>query len=308
MTPRRRPEVKKKKKRRDIEFFFSDCVSASCSSRRIPFFQRQERARDRLRRARNGKNHHASLDAVPSGRVPIGLSSFLDARSLAARFFVVESGLCFPAASRALALPLFISPTSSKQTRNLNRRVDMTRAFKWITLLTLGFRTLGSAIAADAADDVDDKLPATSAFAPLPLRTAIGLCMIQRARRYAFAVRISIRRVKALSHAGKGRREATGECVARGGELCEKRERKLREFFLFFFCGEAFSTSTSKTSRFFPLADFLPFLSPSAALLLLPLLAVARRRRRRRRKRECKESVLTKTRIISKFFLLLSQP
>ena len=143
-----------------------------------------------------------------------------------------ESGLCFRllqgirAASAHLSIEIRNSAGSSLAAWAPFAPSKSPR----VTRLTLELRTLlGNAIAADV--DVDK--PATSAVAP---RTGIGLCIFQRASRCAFAVRFSIRRVEALSHEGKRRREATGEGVARG--LRRERRRPIvrgwSAFFSFF--------------------------------------------------------------------------
>jgi hypothetical protein len=89
-----------------------------------------------------------------------------------------------------------------------------------LTPLTLGFRTLGSAIAAADDDDDDDKLPATSAFfAPLPLRTGIGLCIFSTS--FAVRVRGPILDQACRSALARGREKERGDgrvCRA-GGEL-----------------------------------------------------------------------------------------
>ena len=197
--------------------------------------------RDQFGRARAGEVEPASLDGVPSVVLEFGSTSLSFFFSLDAlvRWPLVfplslfrESGPCFRRLqnTRAALCPSLHRGRNGREgslaARFTIRAIKEPRAS---TRLTLERRALlGNAIAAD--DDFDVDKPATSAFAPLLVRTDIGLCI---ASRCAFAVRFSIRRVEALSHAGRRRREATVEGVARGVN-CE-REEELRIFFSFFF-------------------------------------------------------------------------
>ena len=178
----------------------------------------------------NGDVDHATLQSVPSRGVLESAEFFFStfARWPLVFFFLLlrRIVLSFPPASRALALPLFVSPTRTKQQARLDRRVD-------IVCASPSSRHLLSGSALSAAPS---PLPTTTTTTTSCRQRARFLrrcrygrasasAFFQRASRCAFEVRFSTRRVEALSHAGERKKEATGECVARGVN-CEKRKRE----------------------------------------------------------------------------------
>jgi hypothetical protein len=205
-------------------------VSASCSTAAISFHSKP-RARERQSSTRSSWRNRAGIARLCSERrARIGSASFFFRRSVAGRSFFLRSlffeNRAFASAfSRAFALPLLVSSSRFETSQEARSPCGYHSRHQRAP----ASRDSPSSFAPCWATPS----PATSAVAP---RTGIGLCIFQRASRCAFAVQFSIRRVEALSHEGKRRREATGEGVARG--LRRERRRPIvrgwSAFFSFF--------------------------------------------------------------------------
>lgn len=171
----------------------------------------------------NGDVEHATLQGVPNRSVS-RISADVFSRRSFARWPLVFFGnrpllsACLQS-TRAASVRL---SDEKEPAEIIERRVDIVRA-------SPSSRHLPSGSALSAAPS-----PPTLPTTPTPT-TSLRRCrcgrasasaFFQGASRCAFTVRFSTRRVEALSHAGERRKEATGECVARGVNCEKEKERK----------------------------------------------------------------------------------